>query len=54
MLARLALVFHALEAPAITDTLSGDTMRRAVRFLRRQERHAMAVYAVLLGTDTGM
>lgn len=54
MLARLALVFHALEAPTITNNLHGDTMERAARFLRRQERHAMTVYASLLGTDTGM
>lgn len=54
MLARLALTFHALEAQNITDDVSGPTMQRAVRFLRRQERHAQAVYASLLGADTGM
>lgn len=54
MLARLALIFHALEAPAVTDNVSGATMQRAVHFMRRQERHAMAVYASLLGADTGM
>ena len=54
MLARLALAFHALDAPAITADVSGDTMARAVRFLRRQERHAQAVYSTLLGADTGM
>lgn len=54
MLARLALVFHALEAPAITDNVSGATMQRAANFLRRQERHAMAVYASQLDAGTGM
>lgn len=54
MLARLALTFHALEAPAITDNLAGATMRRAVLFMRRQERHAMAVYGTMLGSGTGM
>jgi len=54
MLARLALLFHALESPAVTDNVSGETMARAVRFLRRQERHAMAVYSTHLARDTGM
>ena len=54
MLARLALPFPALEAPAVTDNIAGATMARAARFLRQQERHAMSVYADLLGADTGM
>jgi hypothetical protein len=54
MLARLALVFHALEAPSVEAELAGPTMALAVRFLRRQERHAQAVYGSMLGADTGM
>lgn len=54
MLARLALAFHALEAASVGEDLAGATMERAVRFLRRQERHAMAVYGSMLGADTGM
>jgi hypothetical protein len=54
MLARLALVFHALEAADIATEVTGETMARAVRFMRRQERHAQAVYSSLLGADTGM
>ena len=41
MLARLALAFHALDAAAITDNVSGATIQRAARFMRRQERHAL-------------
>jgi hypothetical protein len=54
MVARLALVFHALESPAITDNLTDHAMAMAVRFMRRQERHAQAIYGSLLGADTGM
>lgn len=54
MLARLALVYHALEAPAIETPVSGETMARAARFMRRQERHAFAVYGLLVGADAGM
>jgi len=54
MLARLALIFHALEAPAIDTPISGETMERAARFMRRQERHAFAVYGLLGGGNTGM
>jgi len=54
MLARLALVYHALEAPAIETPVSGETMARAARFMRRQERHAFAVYGLLVGADSGM
>ena len=54
MLARLALTFHALESAEISADVSGDTMARAVRFMRRQERHAQAVYSAMLGADTGM
>jgi hypothetical protein len=54
MVARLALVFHALEVPAIADNLTDHAMRLAVRFMRRQERHAQAIYGSLLGADTGM
>ena len=54
MLARLALTFHALEAPDIKADISGATMARAVRFMRRQERHAQAVYSTMLGADTGV
>ena len=54
MLARLALVFHALEAPAVTADVTGETMERAARFLRRQERHAHAIYGSLLGMATGI
>ena len=54
MLARLALVFHALTAESVASDLGGATMQQAARFLRRQERHAMAVYGSMLGADTGM
>lgn len=54
MLARLALLFHALDCGAITEPIAGATMQRAVRFLRRQERHALSVYGSMLGADTGV
>ncbi len=54
MLARLALVFHALEVPDVSADLDSETMAKAVRFLRRQERHAQAIYGSMLGGDTGM
>lgn len=54
MLARLALAFHALTADNVLADLPGPTMQQAARFLRRQERHAMAVYGSMLGADTGM
>jgi hypothetical protein len=53
MLARLALTFYALESKNIMDDVRGARMERAVSFLRRQERHAQAVYSALLGADTG-
>lgn len=53
MLARLALTFHAI-TDHISAPVSSDTMQRAVRFLRSQERHAQAVYSELLGVDTGI
>ncbi len=52
--ARLALVFHALDARSITDPVDGATMDRAASFLRRQERHAMALYLGTIGGDNGM
>jgi len=54
MLARLALVFHALDAEELDAPLTSHTMDMAVRFLRRQERHAMAVYGAHLSRGTGM
>ena len=52
MLARLALAFHALEGT--DEDMSGATMAKAVRFLRRQERHALAAYGSMFGAGTGM
>lgn len=54
MLARIALVFHALDARDIRTDVQRETMELAIRFLRRQERHAQAVYGSMLGADTGM
>ncbi len=54
MLARLALVFQALDGEMYGNVISGKVMAMAIRFMRRQERHAQAVYGSMLGADTGM
>ena len=54
LLARVALTFHALAADTLGAEISGGTMALAVAFLRRQERHAWAVYSSLLGPATGL
>jgi hypothetical protein len=55
MLARLALTFHALQAVDVTREVSAESMTLAARFLRRQERHALAIYSSTLGAnDTGI
>ena len=40
---------RARSAPRSRHNVSGATMQQAARFLRRQERHAMAVYALAAG-----
>lgn len=56
MLARLALVFHAIENAHAFELgdVSPEAMTMAIRFLRRQERHAFAAFDVLAQADTGM
>jgi hypothetical protein len=59
MLARVALVFHAIGDDVLTDdgvprhpcaaNVTGSTMQLAVRFMRLAYRHAYAVYTDVLG-----
>lgn len=53
MVLRVALLFHFLQGSDTTSPIQADTMHRAVRFMRRQERHAEHVFDLISGDGVG-
>jgi hypothetical protein len=49
MLGRLALTIHTLDGRAEPSTITGETMAKADRLLRRLTRHAMVLFEMLAG-----
>ena len=50
MLARVALVFHVLDARP-SDAIEIDTLRRAIQFMRCARKHANAMFGDILGAS---